>query len=119
MGRNQLFEALPLPKYWQNRWLTICGEESLIVMPSSQHPSGRVLLATCGKPRLIRLKDSRYFGSSESSYDGNPRVAIAAAFPSNTRGGRPYSAVSHQVAKFLNRYSRIKHQVQKRVHDAF
>jgi hypothetical protein len=115
MGRDQLFEALPLTENRKNRWITIGGEEAVTVMPSSKDSSGGVLLTARVKQRLGRLKDSRHFGSGESSYNGDPRVAIASTLLGNTRGGGPYGTISHQATKFLNCYSHIKHQINKRV----
>jgi hypothetical protein len=63
MRGDQLFEALPPTKYRQYRWITIGGEEPMIVMPSRKHSSGGMLATARAERGLIRLKDSRNLGS--------------------------------------------------------
>jgi hypothetical protein len=43
MRRDQLFEALSPAKYRKNCRIAVGTEESLIVIPSSKHPSGGMM----------------------------------------------------------------------------
>lgn len=113
MQCHQLFEAPTLSENRKIGRLAFVVQELIVLVPSGEYTSGRLLFAMLERKSVPMLENFRNFRPRNTRRNGHSCSTFSAGLPNYSSCCVPNSAFANNLIQFLYRDARIEHEVKQ------